>query len=138
MTKNRTRAKRKNGEPPPAVAKQGWRFHHLGIPYRRPRPGERHIPHLKIFVSGFETSPFGVEWIRFETRCPLPALIRKVPHLAFVVDDLKKALQGKRVVVPPNSPSDGLRVAMIVHDGAPVELMEFTKAPSRRRPKRKL
>jgi hypothetical protein len=27
----------------------------------------------------------------------------------------------------PNSPSDGVRVAMIEHNGAPIELIEFVK-----------
>jgi len=27
----------------------------------------------------------------------------------------------------PNSPADKIRVAMIVHNGAPIELMEFSK-----------
>jgi hypothetical protein len=30
--------------------------------------------------------------------------------------------------VEPNSPSPGLKVAMIVHDGVPIELMEFENA----------
>jgi hypothetical protein len=32
------------------------------------------------------------------------------------------------VLIAPNSPSPGVRVAFIVHDGAPVELLEFNAA----------
>jgi len=39
---------------------------------------------------------------------------------------LPDALEGKDVLTPPNSPSEGVRVAMIVHDGAPIELMQFS------------
>jgi hypothetical protein len=46
------------------------------------------------------------------------------------VDDLDEALRGKEILSPPSSPSDGVRVAMIVHDGAPVELLQF-RNPSR-------
>ena len=116
---------RRDDEPPAATAERGWRYHHLGVPYAEPRPGEQHIPHLKIFVSGFETSPYGIQWMRFEPGCDVPDVIRRVPHVAFEVDDLDGAIVGKEVLTPPNSPSEGARVAMILHDGAPIELIEF-------------
>jgi hypothetical protein len=110
------------------VGRRGWRFHHLGIPTDIPRPGERYLERLKIHVSGFETSPFGVEWMRFDPDCPVPELVRTVPHLAFEVDDLDAALEGEDILSPPDSPSKGVRAAMIVHDGAPIELIEFRRA----------
>ncbi len=118
---------RRDYEPPAATAERGWRYHHLGIPYAEPRSGEQRVPHLKIAVSGFETSPYGIQWMRFEPECDVPDVIRHVPHVAFEVDDLDAALVGKDVLTPPNSPSEGCRVAMIVHDGAPIELIEFRK-----------
>jgi hypothetical protein len=63
--------------------------------------------------------------MRFEQDCPVPELVRTVPHIAFEVDDLDEALKGKEILIEPGSPSDGVRAAMIVHDGAPVELIEF-------------
>jgi hypothetical protein len=119
-------ARRRDHEFPPAIARDGWRFHHLGIPTREKRSGEKHLPRFGMYVSGFDTSPFGVEWMRFEENSPLPELIRSVPHLAFVVEDLDSALEGRRVLMEAGSPSDGVRTAMIVDDGAPVELMEFS------------
>ena len=118
---------RRDDEPPPAIAVRGWRYHHLGVPYRESRPGEQYIEHLRIHVSGFETSPYGIQWMRFDPDCQVPDLIRNVPHVAFEVDDLDEAIVGKEILTPPNSPSDGVRVAMIVHDGAPIELIEFRK-----------
>ncbi len=100
------------------------RYHHLGIPTEHLRPHERYLPHLKMYVSGYETSEYGIEWMRFEPDCPLPDLIKKVPHGAFRVDDLERALQGRDVLIPPNSPSPGIRVAFIVENGAPVEFLE--------------
>ncbi len=114
-------------EPPPAVAQWGWRYHHLGIPVEQPVPGEYHLPHLGISVEGFETSPFGIQWMRFDEGAPYPEIIRKIPHVAFEVDDIDEALKGMEVLLAPGSPSDGVRSAMILHNGAPVELIEFTK-----------
>ncbi len=117
--------KRRVDELPQAVAEWGWRFHHLGIPTTEKIPNETYIPHLKIYVGGFESSPYGIEWMRFEEGCTVPELVRTVPHLAFEVNDLAEALQGKEVISNPSSPSAGVTVAMIKHQGAPVELLEF-------------
>jgi hypothetical protein len=83
-----------------------------------------------MYVSGFESSPYGIQWIRFEPDSPFPDLVKTVPHVAFAVDDLAAALQGKDVLIAPNSPSDGVTVAMIVAGGAPVELLEFRTDPN--------
>jgi len=100
-------------------------YHHLGIPTTTPRPGERYLPHLKVHVCGFESSPYHIEWMRFDPDCPVPDLVRSVAHVAFEVDDLDAEIAGKEVLIPPNSPSEGVRVAFIVDDGAPVEFLQL-------------
>ena len=121
--------RRRDHEPPKATAEWGWRFHHLGVPTDVPRPSEYYVEAFKMYVSGFWTSPYGVEWMRFEPGSPIAEIIQKVPHLAFEVDDLDAALEGKEILTPPNSPSEGVMVAMILHNGAPVELISFAKRP---------
>ncbi|MGP8172918.1 MAG: VOC family protein [Terracidiphilus sp.] len=121
-------AARQDHEAPSAIAVKGWRYHHIGIPTQTPRPGEIHLPHLKIHVAGFETSPYGIQWMRFDADAPYPEMVKTVPHVAFEVDDLAAALEGKEILTPPNSPSEGVTVAMIVDNGAPVELLEFARA----------
>ncbi|MFW6202096.1 MAG: VOC family protein [Gemmatimonadota bacterium] len=101
------------------------RYHHMGIPTTEIRPGERYLPELGMYVSGYETSEYGIEWMRFEPDSPLPELVRTVPHVAFEVPQLEAALEGKDVLIEPNSPSPGIRVAFIVDDGAPVEFIEI-------------
>jgi hypothetical protein len=118
---------RRDDEPPAVVARLGWRYHHIGIPTEIRHEEEKYIPEYKMYVSGFNKSPFGVEWMRFEPECPLPKIIRTFSHIAFEVDDLEAALQGQDVIFPPGSPSDGVRAAMIDHNGAPVELITFGK-----------
>lgn len=114
-------------EYPKCYAEWGWKYHHLGVPTSQKMPNERYLPQFKFFISGFDTSPFGVEWMRFEEDCPFDELIKTVPHLAFVVNDLdfELANRGLKVIVEPNFPIEGVRVAMIEHNGAPVELMEI-------------
>ena len=121
---------RRDDEPPAAIAKLAWRYHHLGIPTDIPRPDEKYIAQFKMYVSGFNRSPYGIEWMRFEPDSPLHEIIRTLPHVAFEVDDLEAALQGQVVISQPGSPSDGVRAAMIVHNGAPVELITFRRKVS--------
>ena len=78
-----------------------------------------------MYTSGFETSKFGVEWLRFDPDAPFPDLVKTVPHVAFVVDDLEAAIAGKELLIQPNSPSDGVTVAFIIDNGAPVEFLQF-------------
>jgi hypothetical protein len=121
--------KRKDSEQPLAVKEWGWKYHHAGFPVSEPFPGERHIPELKIFVGGFEESPFGIEWMRFEEGSTVPEIIKNVPHLAFEVDSIDYELKERKlkIITEPNSPSEGVKVAMVEHNGAPVELIEFRK-----------
>ncbi|MCO4785787.1 MAG: hypothetical protein KC467_07670 [Marinomonas atlantica] len=101
------------------------KFNHLGIPTKDRFEGEIDLPHLKMTVSDHENNPYGIQWQRYWEGAPYPDLVKKVPHVAFVVDDLKKAIKGKNVIIEPNSPSKGLVVAFIEENGAPVELMEY-------------
>ena len=118
---------RQEHEAPTAIAEWGWRYHHIGIPTDTPRDGEVYLEEYRVYVSGFDTSAYGVEWMRFEEKSPISELVRTVPHIAFEVDDLDRALEGKKLIGEPTSPMAGIRVAMILHNGMPVELLEFSK-----------
>jgi hypothetical protein len=102
------------------------KFNHVGIPVTGSFEGEIDLPHLKMTVSDHENNPYGIQWQRYWKDAPYPELVKTVPHVAFVVDDLDGELEGKKVIIKPNSPSDGLRVAFIEVNGAPVELMEYS------------
>ena len=124
--------KRRPADPPAAIARDGWQYHHLGIPHDTRHVDEQHLDDLGVHVRGFETSPYGIEWMRFEAHCDVPDIVKTVPHVAFVVPNLAEALQGRQILIAPNQPSPGVRVAFILDDGAPVELLEFVKADTDR------
>ena len=125
--KNKSLKKRKDNEPPFAISKLGMRFHHVGIPTNEYKPNEKYIEKYKLYVSGFKTSNYGIEWMRFEKGSAIPDIIQKIPHVAFEVDNLEFAIKGREIISEINSPSKGIRVAMILENGAPVELLEFDK-----------
>jgi len=101
------------------------RFHHIGIPTTEPKEGETYSADLKLFITAIDSHPYRVEWLRFEAGSPLPELIQTVPHVAYAVDDLKKAIEGKEILVHPMSTSSGDQIAFIVEGGAPIEFMQL-------------
>jgi len=109
---------------------QKLRYHHIGIPTDKPLPQQDYSPGYKLYASGYYDSPYGVEWMRFDPDCPLPELVKTVPHVAFVVEDIQAAIAGKEVLIGPNSPADGVTVAFIVDHGAPIELLKFDRPES--------
>jgi len=54
---------------------------------------------------------------------------KRVPHIAFEVDDLDRELSRLNFIIltPPNSLGAGIRVAMIEHNGAPMNLLNLNK-----------
>jgi hypothetical protein len=120
---------RRDHEQPESIVNWGWKYHHLGIPTDREMADETYIPQFKLYVSGFRESPFGIEWMRFEKDSPVNNLIQTVPHIAFEVEDLNYEItvHSLNVITEPNSPSDKIKVAMIEHNGAVIELIEFEK-----------
>ena len=120
---------RQDQEPPLVTSNWGWKYHHLGIPTNKKMPKETYIGKFKFHVSGFPTCPFGIEWMRFEKDSPINNLIQSVPHLAFEVSDIDLELSKHdfKVISKPESYFDGIKVAMIEYNGAPIELIEFEK-----------
>ena len=104
------------------------KYNHVGIPTTRPYEGEIPLPHLKVTVSDHKNNQFGIQWQRYWEGAPVPELVKTVPHVAFEVDDLEAAIKDRQVIIEPNSPSQGVLVAFIEVNGAPVELMQVDRA----------
>ena len=103
------------------------KFNHIGIPTNQRFAGEIPLPHLKMTVSDHKNNAFGIQWQRYWEDAKYPDLVKTVAHVAFEVDDLAAAIAGHRVIIEPNSPSQGVTVAFIEVNGAPVELLQFDR-----------
>jgi len=102
-------------------------FHHIGLPTTTRQPNEIHLVPSKLFITDATKSEHRIEWLRFEPGSPMPALLQTRAHVAYTVDSLDQALVGRKVLVQPFAPMEGLRVAFIEDEGAPVEFLEFKK-----------
>lgn len=98
-------------------------YHHTGIPTKIPQKNEIYSEKFKMYVTNGDNA-HRIQWHRYEPGCPLHPLIQELPHVAFKVNDLDKAIQGKKVILEPYTPFDGFRVAMVEIDGAPVEYLQ--------------
>jgi len=83
------------------------KYHHLGIPTKNPIEGEVYLEDYKVYHYGYKKSECGIEWMRYEEDCNLPEIVKTLPHVAFEVEDIYEAIQGKKVIIEPNSPSEG-------------------------------
>ena len=103
-----------------------YRFNHIGIPTTEKLENEKYLPDYDLYPSGYEENEFNIEWMRYGEKSTIPDIVQKLPHVAFEVDNMYEAIAGKKVIIQPNSPSDGLIVAFILVNNAPVELMQWT------------
>jgi alpha-acetolactate decarboxylase len=108
------------------------RYHHLGIPTTAPLKGEVYLKEYKCYHCGFENSAYGIEYMRYDEDCPLPEIVKTKPHIAFEVEDVYEYIKGKKILIEPNSPSEGNIVAFIEEEGMPIELIQTVRSSRRR------
>jgi hypothetical protein len=104
------------------------KYHHLGIPTQEKLRDEIYLEHFKMYVSGYGDNPYGIEWIRYEDEADFPDIVKRLPHVAFEVEDLEAAIRGKNVIIKPYSPSLGVVVAFIEDNGAPIEFLQIDRS----------
>ena len=107
------------------------KYNHIGILTTERFDSEIDLPHLKMTVSDHANNKYGIQWQRYWKDAPYAELVKRVPHVAFEVADLDAALKGQKVIIRPNSPSEGLTVAFIEVNGAPIELMQYDRPNER-------
>lgn len=103
----------------------GIQFHHIGLLTEEPHPGEIAYPSMKLWATSPDANPNRAEWIRLAPDSPYrDTPFGRMPHVAFLVDDLDKRLAGKEVVVGPIEVVENFRVAYFMENGLLVEYMQ--------------
>lgn len=80
------------------------RYNHIGIPTNIQRAGEVYLERYHLHCTDHKSNCYGIQWMRYDPVCPLPDLVKSLPHVAFEVDDLAAELVGREVIIEPNSP----------------------------------
>lgn len=100
-------------------------FHHVGIPTNEVHADETYLDEARLYITDASASPNHIEWLRFEGDSPMPALLKTLPHIAYEVDDLDEEMKDAEVLLEPFDPMEGVTVAFVIEEGAPIELMYF-------------
>src|SRR5262245_8131686 len=107
-------------------------FDHIGLPTRVPQEGESWVEFSKVWVTNPRAHPQRLEYIR---PLEVPEVPREQvglwklwhwPHVAYRVDDLAAALEGKQLIFGPFDPGGFGQVAFVLEDGIVVEYMQYT------------
>ena len=101
------------------------KFNHIGIPTEVEHEGENFNSEIGLYCTDFNDSENRIEWLRFLNDSPMPEELKTTAHVAYEVDDLAEAMKGKKVLLEPFNASETLKVAFIMEDEAPVELMQY-------------
>ncbi|PLW77152.1 VOC family protein [Cohaesibacter celericrescens] len=100
-------------------------FHHIGIPSALERSGETYMEGARLYVTDPMHSDQKIEWLRFEDGSPMPDLIQNEAHVAFLVDNVEEAMEGKPCLLDPFDSAPGVRVGFVIEDGQPVEFLSI-------------
>ena len=101
------------------------RFNHVGIPTTATHQGEIYSEDMKLFLTDYTNSENRIEWLRFDEDSPMPKELQNTAHIAYEVDNLEEAIQGKKVLLEPFYANETLRIAFVMDDEAPIELMQY-------------
>lgn len=110
---------------------QKYRYNHIGIPTTKKLKNENYLADYDVYHVGYQKNEFNIEWMRYGSKCKLPDVVKKLPHVAFEVDDIDEAIKGYEVIVAPNSPYEGVIVAFVLVNDAPIEFLQFIKKKKR-------
>ena len=103
-----------------------YRYNHLGIPTTKRFVNEKYWPNYDIYISGSKENEFNIQWMKCGPKCTLPKIVQEIPHVGFEVDDIQKAIKGYNVIFGPDNPIDGITIAFVLINDAPIEFIQFT------------
>lgn len=74
------------------------KYLHTGIPSPTKLEGMTYAEPMKLWLKAEPT--YGIEHLYFEPDSPMPGMIQTRGHVAFQVEDIDAALEGKSIVFP--------------------------------------
>ncbi|MEX0321779.1 MAG: hypothetical protein AB3N63_06435 [Puniceicoccaceae bacterium] len=104
-----------------------YKFSHVGIPVGKDRQWDGYYEPGKVHYTDFTNDEFNIEFVHMEEDSPWPEMMKTMAHTAYLVDNIEEALEGREILLETFSPAPGVRVAFIIHEGAPVEFMEVSE-----------
>ncbi|MDD2709640.1 MAG: hypothetical protein PHV34_16765 [Verrucomicrobiae bacterium] len=100
-------------------------FDHIGLITDKKQTGEVWVEKTRVWVTDFKNHPYHVEWLRYEPDSPVTGPVRNQAHVAYRVDDLKKAAKGLKTLLEPFDVGFATVGFYESKDGAVVEFMQY-------------
>ncbi len=100
-------------------------FEHIGLITTEKKATERFVPATRVWVTDYLEHPFRVEWLRFEAGSPVPDPVRRMPHVGFLVDNIRSAASGLNVLLKPFDAGPRIVGFYQTDDGAVVEFQQY-------------
>jgi catechol 2,3-dioxygenase-like lactoylglutathione lyase family enzyme len=102
------------------------RFDHVGVPTSEAKDGAVWLEADGVWVTSPRAHPLNVEWVRYAADSSMHPRLRSSFHVAYRVDDVRRAVEGHEVLVPPRDVGGGFAtIAFVDVDGLVVELIEY-------------
>jgi hypothetical protein len=102
------------------------KFDHIGVVTEAKQANESWVEATRVWVTSPREHPYNIEFLRFEPDSPVTGPLRTDPHVAYRVDDLYAAIEGKNVVLGPFEAAPGFCVAAFIDvGGALVEFIQY-------------
>ncbi len=99
---------------------------HIGIPVKEKPVKCTYLADAKLSITDPADSKNNIEFLYFDADCPMPEILQTSTHIAYIVDDIEKELEGAKVIVPPFMPLPNVKAAFVEEDGGvPIELMQM-------------
>lgn len=99
-------------------------YHHTGVPVFDKLDGMSFIEPLKVWITDAGAHPYKIEWLYFEPDSPMAAAIQGETHVAYLVDDIEKAIEGKNVLWPVTT-FPNMKIAFVYDGDLPVEYVQM-------------
>ena len=101
-------------------------FHHIGVPAGKVMPNERYSSLYGMYTSDGANKDLHIQFHRYDPDSILDKRIQNSTHIAFKTDDIEDYLKDKEIIMPLYEPFKGYKVAMVLLDGVPIEIIETT------------
>ena len=76
------------------------KYMHTGMIVGEKLPNMNFVEPLKVWVTDASQDKYAIEFLYFEVDSPMAAAIQEQPHVAYEVEDIDAALDGKAILWP--------------------------------------
>lgn len=107
------------------------KFHHIGKPVAlskiKANPQTRYAKIYDMYTLDIQNDfSLPIQMHAFGDACSLDARIKTESHVAFICENIEKALANQEIIMPLYEPFKGYKCAMILVNQQPIELIETT------------